>query len=140
MASNSKLFLLLFLFLLAEAEAEARGGFLVGGRRRVENVEDNQEIQELGSYCVREYNRRRQSGRQLVFNGVVAAETQVVSGIKYFLQISAAEADADAHANGSPIKSRRTFEAVAVVKPWIRSKELLHFAPLSPKSSSSSYI
>ncbi|KAL0382867.1 UNVERIFIED_CONTAM: Cysteine proteinase inhibitor B [Sesamum calycinum] len=102
----------------------------VGGRTQVKNVEQNQEIQELGRYCVREYNHQLQlkpnASTALVFSQVVAAETQVVSGIKYYLKISAVTSD------GAPA---RTFDAVVVVKPWVHSKELLNFAPSPPPKS-----
>ncbi|KAK3000364.1 hypothetical protein RJ639_020517 [Escallonia herrerae] len=47
------------------------------------------------------------------------AETQVVSGIKYYLKNSAA----------TPTDAHKIFEAVVVVKPWLHSKQLLHFLP-----------
>ncbi|KAK2966297.1 hypothetical protein RJ640_018108 [Escallonia rubra] len=50
----------------------------------------NREIQELGRYSVKEYNRKRNGGYALKFTEVVEAETQVVSCIKYYLMISAA--------------------------------------------------
>ncbi|KAL0340527.1 UNVERIFIED_CONTAM: Cysteine proteinase inhibitor 5 [Sesamum radiatum] len=77
------LLLLLPFFVMA---AGIRGK--VGGRTQVKNVEQNQEIQELGRFCVREYNHQLQlkpnASTALVFSQVVAAETQVVSGIKYY--------------------------------------------------------
>ncbi|XP_011084146.1 cysteine proteinase inhibitor B [Sesamum indicum] len=102
----------------------------VGGRTQVKNVKQNQEIQELGRYCVGEYNHQLQlkanGSTALVFSQVVAAETQVISGIKYYLKISAVTRD------GAPA---RTFDAVVVVKPWLHSKELLNFAPSPPPKS-----
>ncbi|GFQ03820.1 cysteine proteinase inhibitor 5 [Phtheirospermum japonicum] len=99
--------------------AAAVGG-RVGGRTQVKNVEGNREVQELGRYCVQEYNRQQQQNRLLVFSRVVEAQTQIVSGIKYYLNISA-------RAGGEP----QSFEAVAVVKPWLHSKQLLNFGPSS---------
>ncbi|KAK8478188.1 hypothetical protein V6N13_055086 [Hibiscus sabdariffa] len=112
---------LLFAIALTFRAVEGYGG-MVGGRRQVTDVKTNKEVQELGRFAVEEYNRnhrirRRRSG-ELVFSQVIEAETQVVSGIKYYLTIEAAEN-----------KLSKTFESVVVVKPWLRSKELLHFSP-----------
>ncbi|KAK3031489.1 hypothetical protein RJ639_036003 [Escallonia herrerae] len=63
----------------------------------------NREIQELGRYSVKEYNRKRNSSYGLKFTEVVEAETQVVSGIKYYLKIS----------TGAPTGVPKIFEAVA---------------------------
>lgn len=49
---------------------------------------------------------------------MVAAETQVVSGIKYYLKIEATQ-------HGET----KVFESVVVVKPWLQSKKLLAFTP-----------
>ncbi|KAL6009522.1 hypothetical protein ACLOJK_022751 [Asimina triloba] len=93
-------------------------GRKVGGRSEVKNVESNQEIQSLGRFSVEEYNKRH--GRHLSFSRVFKAERQVVSGIKYFLKIATVASSK----NGG-----EQFDAVVVVKPWIRSKQLLSFAP-----------
>ncbi|XP_075507595.1 cysteine proteinase inhibitor B-like [Primulina tabacum] len=106
-------------------------GEKVGGRREVKNVHSNKQIQDLGRFCVEQYNLKMlqkgingSSGKLLMFSEVVEAETQVVSGIKYYLKISAAP-----HGGGVA----REFEAVVLVKPWMRSKEVLTFDP-SPRS------
>uniref|UniRef100_A0A0E0CC35 Cystatin domain-containing protein n=1 Tax=Oryza meridionalis TaxID=40149 RepID=A0A0E0CC35_9ORYZ len=96
-------------------------GRKVGGRTDVEDVEGNREVQELGLFCVVEHNRRGGSGtrgRGLVFSKVVAAQTQVVSGIKYYLRIAAREAD-----------DELVFDAVVVVKAWVPSREMVSFVP-----------
>lgn len=49
---------------------------------------------------------------------VVAAETQVVAGIKYYLKIEARQ-------HGIT----KVFDSVVVVKPWLQSKQLLNFGP-----------
>ncbi|KAL7145374.1 hypothetical protein ABFS83_07G078700 [Erythranthe nasuta] len=120
---------LLLLAVFTTQPAAAIGG-KVGGRTEVKNVKANKDVQDLGRYCVQEYNRqlqRKSNGtaatKLLVFSQVVAAETQVVSGIKYYLKISAATRGGGAAKN---------FEAVIVVKPWIHSKELVNFAPSTP--------
>ncbi|KAK3034154.1 hypothetical protein RJ639_034650 [Escallonia herrerae] len=110
--------LLICLVALSATPANGLGG-MVGGRSKVEDVKTNREIQELGRYSVKEYNRKRNGGYGLKFAEVVEAEKQVVSGIKYYLKISAA----------TPTGAPKIFEAVVVVKPWLHSKQLLHFSP-----------
>ncbi len=106
--------------------ANGLGGTVVGGRTKVPDVKTNKEIQDLGRYSVKEYNRlqrRRQGsngGGDLKFSEVIAAEKQVVSGTKYYLKVAAFEAS-----SGVP----KTFDAELVVKPWAHSKQLLNFAP-----------
>lgn len=58
---------------------------------------------------------------QVTFVEVVEAQQQVVSGIKYYMKISATQGGDGGHS--------RIFESVVVVKPWLRSKQLLNFAP-----------
>ncbi|XP_057499398.1 cysteine proteinase inhibitor B-like [Actinidia eriantha] len=97
-------------------------GGMVGGRTKVKDVKSNEEVQGLGKYSVEQYNRQKKSNDgDLRFEAVLEAEKQVISGIKYYLKISAASRD------GVP----NTFHAVVVVKPWAHSKELLHFDPWS---------
>ncbi|KAK8703610.1 hypothetical protein V6N13_047260 [Hibiscus sabdariffa] len=100
----------------------------LGGRTPINDVKNNKEVQELGRFSVEEYNRRRQgrlrhngggsSTAALVFSQVVEAEKQVVSGIKYFLKIKAMQGGLT-----------KTFESVVLVKPWVKSKDLLNFSP-----------
>ncbi|XP_057773418.1 cysteine proteinase inhibitor 5 [Salvia miltiorrhiza] len=127
----SPLLLLLLLLLAAAFPRDAAAvGRKVGGRMQVKNVKDNKEVQELGRYCVGEYNRRKAnegSEKLLVFSQVVEAQTQVVSGIKYYLKVLAAKPLA-----GAP----ETFEAVVVVKPWLQSKDLIQFTPSQPPTTS----
>ncbi|CAH9122331.1 unnamed protein product [Cuscuta epithymum] len=120
---------LFLLLILAPPSSAAAAGRKVGGRKEVKDVKSNQEIQELGRYCVREYNKNLHGEAELLsFSEVVAAETQVVSGIKYYLKITAATA-----ANGV----RGYYDAVVVVKPWAaKPKEVLKFAPSSPQGVS----
>ncbi|XP_047948322.1 cysteine proteinase inhibitor B-like [Salvia hispanica] len=124
--SPPRLLLVFVLFAISQHSHAAAVGRKVGGRMQVRNVRDNKEVQELGRYCVREYNDRHihkanGSDKLLVFSQVVEAETQVVSGIKYYLKISAATLG-----GGGP---HETFEAVVLVKPWLHKKDLLDFAP-----------
>ena len=106
----------------------------VGAKTEISDVKTNEEVQELGRFSVEECNRslrrqRRQRqykmmsigdniGGELRFIEVVEAQTQVVSGLKYYLTISATQ-------NGVS----KMFESEVVVKPWVRSKELLNFGP-----------
>ncbi|XP_057950292.1 cysteine proteinase inhibitor 5-like [Malania oleifera] len=118
------------IFVSVLAPVSAAGGSIVGARTELPNVQANEEVQELGRFCVEEYNRRLQesgrvgavSGGVLVFSEVVEAQTQVVSGIKYYLRIAATE-----------VGVKKMFDAVVVEKPWVKSnsKELLDFAPSS---------
>ncbi|KAL6840396.1 hypothetical protein ACP4OV_030206 [Aristida adscensionis] len=109
-----------------ELRPVGRGGYgpgrLVGGWMDVEDVEGNRTVQELGLFCVAEHNRRLGVGgcRLLLFSRVVAAQTQVVSGIMYYLRIAARGGD-DGGAQ------EEAFDAVAVVKPWVPSRELVSF-------------
>ncbi|KAM0013672.1 putative Cystatin domain-containing protein [Helianthus debilis subsp. tardiflorus] len=109
--------ILLSLFLVATA--------IPGGRTKVKNVKKDTEIQQLGSYSVDEYNRLQRTKKtgagagDLKFSQVVAAETQVVAGTKYYLKIEAVT-------KGGKVK---VFDAEVVVQPWKHSKKLLGFKP-----------
>ncbi|KAL5222944.1 hypothetical protein ABZP36_027657 [Zizania latifolia] len=109
---------------------EGRGGAgrMVGGRTDVEDVEGNREVQELGLFCVLEHNRQGSggsggggAGHGLVFSRVVAAQTQVVSGIKYYLRIAARD--------GRDADDVQAFDAVVVVKAWVPSRVMVSFVP-----------
>ncbi|KAJ9555473.1 hypothetical protein OSB04_010087 [Centaurea solstitialis] len=98
-----------------------------GGRKKINDVNTDKDVQELGKYSVDEYNRLQRSrkgsaGDDLKFSKVVAAETQVVSGIKYYLKVEAV----------SKSGVSKVFDAEVVVKPWMKSKQLLNFKPSSP--------
>ncbi|KAI6693904.1 hypothetical protein NL676_021614 [Syzygium grande] len=121
----------LFLITLAALSFLASGGYVgprVGGRTAVPDVKSNEKVQDLGRYSVEEYNRLQRRSRggggggggdgEIVFGAVVGAERQVVAGIKYYLKIEGVQRGA-----------RKVFESVVVVKPWVRSKELLTFGP-----------
>ncbi|PSS23923.1 Cysteine proteinase inhibitor B like [Actinidia chinensis var. chinensis] len=118
----AKLILLVVVLAAVVCCSTAVGG-MVGGRTKVKDVKSNEEVQGLGKYSVEQYNRQKKksNGVDLSFEAVLEAEKQVVSGIKYYLKISAATRD------GVP----KTFDAVVVVKPWAHSKELLNFNPSS---------
>ncbi|KAF5752650.1 Cystatin [Tripterygium wilfordii] len=127
MALRRELYLVSMLFVISIL-SQVRGyrGQLVGGKSEVSDVKTNKEVQSLGRFSVEEYNRLQQQeeekngggSRKLIFTEVVEAQRQVVSGIKYYLKVLAMQ-------NGET----KVFESVVVVKPWLHSKELLHFAP-----------
>lgn len=102
---------------------------LVGGKTEIPNVRTNREVQELGRFSVEEYNNGLKlwgndsdnEREKLSFTEVVEAQQQVVSGLKYYLKISATHRG-----------THKMFSSVVVVKPWLPSKKLLHFAPASP--------
>lgn len=120
--------------LLSEAEGFHYRGRKVGGRTEVKNVSENKEVQDLGRFSVQEFNRRSQiavdggdsTKYSVAFSRVVAAEKQVVAGLKYYLKIETTTWDG----------STRMFDSVVVVKPWLHSKLLLHFAPADSYISS----
>lgn len=96
---------------------------------KIRDVKTNEEVQDLGKFSVEEYNRSlRQGGYggELTFVEVVEAQRQVVSGIKYYLVISATQKGGETN----------TFESAVVVKPWVNSKKLLNFG--RSKSSTTS--
>jgi cystatin-C len=101
-------------------------GRKVGGRSEVKNVEANKEVQELGQFAVREYNRQlgenhTASEKLLSFSQVTEAQRQVVSGLKYYMRIVTHEK--------SKGHGKRVFDAVVVVKPWLSSRLLVSFVP-----------
>ncbi|XP_010522274.1 PREDICTED: cysteine proteinase inhibitor 2-like [Tarenaya hassleriana] len=94
----------------------------VGGKTEIQGVDGNKEVQDLGRYCVEEFNRKEQEKNgnvaPLVFNRVVEARQQVVSGTKYFLKIETTLSD----------RTTKMFNSVVVVKPWLQSRELVDFS------------
>ncbi|EXB87085.1 Cysteine proteinase inhibitor 10 [Morus notabilis] len=131
-SSPAVIFSLLTLLIFSPACGHGRS--LVGGRTAISDVKTNEEVQELGRFSVEEYNRRSQKlirrgnggardgygDGELSFSQVVEAEKQVVSGIKYYLKVSATATETG---------ESRIFDSVVVVKPWLRSRQLLNFAP-----------
>ncbi|KAK1435327.1 hypothetical protein QVD17_01088 [Tagetes erecta] len=111
--------ILIFLFFLSTFMANA----IPGGRTKLKNVETDKEVQALGSYSVDEYNQLQSSHKtgagDLKFSKVIAAETQVVAGTKYYLKI-------EAFTKSGVVK---VFDAEVVVQPWKHSKKLLDFKP-----------
>uniref|UniRef100_N1R280 Cysteine proteinase inhibitor n=1 Tax=Aegilops tauschii TaxID=37682 RepID=N1R280_AEGTA len=116
-------------------QAPAVAGGAVGGRTEIRDVGKNKLVQSLGRFAVSEHNRRLSHGGgpvnngdpvkvQLVFTAVAAAQKQVASGVVYYLKVIARD-----RAGGG---GDRPFDAVVVVKAWIKSKELVSLMP-SPK-------
>ncbi|MED6223546.1 hypothetical protein PIB30_074952 [Stylosanthes scabra] len=116
---------------------------VVGQATEIADVKANKEVQELGKFAVEKYNESLRLWQQIHFNGgdeevqgqeklqfeeVLEAKQQVVSGTKYYLKISAKTKTE----NDVP----KMFSSVVVVKPWLRSKQLVHFRPYSSSSSS----
>lgn len=105
----------------------------MGGRTEIKDVGTNKEVQSLGRFAVAEHNRHLRHGGggaagdpvplQLAFTRVVAAQKQVVAGVAYYLKVIARD-----RAGGGD----RPFDAVVVVKAWLKSKELVSLSP-SPK-------
>ncbi|RCV33140.1 hypothetical protein SETIT_7G058300v2 [Setaria italica] len=125
--------LLLSLLVVATAAADTAAAAVVGGRRDIKDVGSNKLVQSLGQFAVAEHNRhlRRNGGvgtssdpvtALLSFRAVAAAQQQVVAGVAYYLKVIARD-----HGGGD-----RPFDAVVVVKAWLKSKELVSFTP-SPK-------
>lgn len=107
---------LLFLFFVSNCVVNG----IPGGRTKIKDVKTDKEVQELGSYSVDEYNKLQKGGAgNLKFSKVVEAESQVVSGIKYYLKIEAVS-----KSGGSKV-----YDAEVVVKSWMNSKQLLSFKP-----------
>ncbi|CAL1404362.1 unnamed protein product [Linum trigynum] len=124
---------------VAGVDGRRHRGILVGARSEVKDVRTNREIQELGRFSVAEFNFQqqkqrivKQSGgseeeqRLLMFDEVVEAERQVVSGIKYYLKIQTTRSDSN---------RVQVYDAVVVVKPWLDHRQLVHFTPSSPSYS-----
>ncbi|KAG5404132.1 hypothetical protein IGI04_010251 [Brassica rapa subsp. trilocularis] len=111
-----------------------RKSVVLGGKSDVPNVQTNMEVQELGRYCVEQFNLHEQSGKgnvassieravlnPLTFSRVVSAQQQVVAGLKYYLRIEVTQPDG----------TNRMFDSVVVVQPWLHSKTLLGFTPVA---------
>ncbi|KAH1089536.1 hypothetical protein J1N35_016793 [Gossypium stocksii] len=98
---------------------------IMGGTTPVEDVENDKAMQALGRFAVEEHNKNQEKDGNtsdlIKFSKVVGAEKQIVSGIKYFLNIEGME-------NGKS----RVFDSVVLIKPWSKSedKELISFSPI----------
>ncbi|XP_010510121.1 PREDICTED: cysteine proteinase inhibitor 2-like [Camelina sativa] len=141
MAAMSKVSLVLSLLgflviaVMTPSANALRKSLVLGGKSDVANVKANREIQELGRYCVEQFNQRDQSeegkvesiaksdtdmSNPLRFSRVVSAQKQVVAGTKYYLRIEVTQ----------PNGSTRMFDSVVVIQPWLHSKQLLGFTPV----------
>ncbi|XP_031480870.1 cysteine proteinase inhibitor A-like [Nymphaea colorata] len=89
---------------------------LVGGKSDIPNVKSNKEVQDLGSWCVSEYNS--QQHRSLTFKEVTSGQQQVVAGMNYYLHIQTVDGGATKY-----------YDAVVWVRAWLSSKQLLSFQP-----------
>ncbi|KAJ0259919.1 Cysteine proteinase inhibitor 2 [Hirschfeldia incana] len=111
-----------------------RKSVVLGGKSDVPNVQTNMEIQELGRYCVEQFNQMEESEQgnaasiadtavlnPLNFSRVLSAQKQVVAGLKYDLRIEVTQPDG----------TSRMFDSVVVIQPWLHSKKLLGFTPVA---------
>ncbi|KAJ4946667.1 hypothetical protein NE237_005542 [Protea cynaroides] len=129
-------FLLLAFFFCSSSSLNIDKYGMVGGKKEVKDVKNKAEIQDLGRFSVEEYNKNQYRYQQdqgwfsgnggrgrdlsLKFKEVVKAQTQIVSGFKYFLTISV-----------SQDRVSKTYDAIVIMKPWVHSKQLITFAPSS---------
>ncbi|XP_019416780.1 PREDICTED: cysteine proteinase inhibitor B-like [Lupinus angustifolius] len=127
MMANMLITLTTLITLLSILSTQSCGRVLVGGKMEISEVKTNMQVQELGKFSVEEYNKgiimRLNGGdgeEELKFVEVMKAQYQVVAGLKYYLEISAMQ-------NGI----HKVFNSIVVVKPWLHSKNLLNFGPLS---------
>ncbi|XP_039133663.1 cysteine proteinase inhibitor B-like [Dioscorea cayenensis subsp. rotundata] len=111
------------LLLVLCAIASSATASIVGGRTEIKNVKSNKMVQSLGKFAVEEYDKGVKGGSNAAalvsFSSVISAESQVVAGTKYYLKIAAE----DSH------HARKLFDAEVVIKPWLKSKQLLSFKP-----------
>ncbi|BAF14444.1 cysteine proteinase inhibitor 10 precursor [Oryza sativa Japonica Group] len=148
MATSPMLFLVSLLLVLVAAAtgdeaspsnaAAPAAPVLVGGRTEIRDVGSNKAVQSLGRFAVAEHNRRLRHGGsggpadpvpvKLAFARVVEAQKQVVSGVAYYLKVAASARDPR---GGAAAGGDRVFDAVVVVKAWLKSKELVSFTPAS---------
>ncbi|OAY51238.1 hypothetical protein MANES_05G198500v8 [Manihot esculenta] len=97
-----------------------------GGISPVQDVKNNKEVQDLGRFCVEEFNRQllqhsNGGGERLVFSEVVDALEQVVAGVKYYLKIAAWSMEN---------REMAIYDAQVVSAPWkYETGLLLSFQP-----------
>ncbi|CAN6826191.1 hypothetical protein Bca4012_029818 [Brassica carinata] len=123
-------------FLVIAVVTPSAKSTVLGGRSDVGNVRTNMEIQELGRYCVKQFNLQQQSKQgndatnartdtavlsPLKFSRVESAQKQVVAGTKYYLRIAVTQPDG----------TSRMFDSVIVIQPWLFSKKLIEFTPVA---------
>jgi hypothetical protein len=142
MAASAAVISLLLLATVALAAAEtaqpqADPAAATGGRTTIKNADKDKLVLSLCRFAVAEHNRGLSKGGaagngdpvkvRLAFTGVLAAQRQVVSGVAYYLKVLAREP-------GAGVGGDRPFDAVVVVKAWVKpkSKKLVSFMP-SPK-------
>ncbi|PKA57488.1 Cysteine proteinase inhibitor 10 [Apostasia shenzhenica] len=105
-------------------------GRKVGGWTEIPDAGGNREVRDLSRFSVSEYNRvlRGDGDDPVAFSGVLSAHRQVVAGIKYRIRIATVNFRTG---------DSRSFDAVVVVRPWLRSRDpdLLSFTPASPSES-----
>ncbi|CAH9089911.1 unnamed protein product [Cuscuta europaea] len=116
------------LLALAAASLVVMANAQVGGRTEIADAKANKQVQELGKYCVSEYNKGLKEKKlveqgsdsgSITFSEVIKAEKQVVAGMKYYLRITAT----------TSAGATKTFDAEVMVKPRATEKKLVTFAP-----------
>ncbi|XP_013747183.2 cysteine proteinase inhibitor 2-like [Brassica napus] len=124
----------LVIALVTPSANATRKSVVLGGEADIPNVQTNIEIQELGRYCVEQFNLMEESEQgnaesiadtavlnPLNFSRVVSAQKQVVAGLKYDLRIEVIQPDG----------TSRMFDSVVIIQPWLHSKKLLGFTPVA---------
>ncbi|CAN6842946.1 unnamed protein product [Brassica oleracea] len=124
----------LVIAVVAPSANATRKSVVLGGKADIPNVQTNIEIQELGRYCVEQFNLMEESEQgnaesiantavlnPLNFSRVVSAQKQVVAGLKYDLRIEVIQPDG----------TNRMFDSVVIIQPWLHSKKLLGFTPVA---------
>ncbi|GER44893.1 Mo25 family protein [Striga asiatica] len=106
--------ILSFLFVSAAEVASGRGS-LVGGWQQIKDLKDP-EVVKMAKFAVEQHNK--EASTNLSFVDVVNGYSQVVSGIKYRLVLSAVDGGAGAGDPGN-------YTAVVWSKPWQNSAKLL---------------
>ncbi|PIA38365.1 hypothetical protein AQUCO_02800213v1 [Aquilegia coerulea] len=93
-----------------------KSGSLVGGWKPIEDIKDPH-VQELGEFAVSEHNK--EAKKNLKFDQVVRGDTQVVSGLKYRLVVTAKDGSV-----------KNEYEAIVWEKAWLGFKNLTSFKQL----------
>ncbi|CAH8382026.1 unnamed protein product [Eruca vesicaria subsp. sativa] len=124
----------LVIAVLTQSANAIRTPVVLGGKSDIPNVQTNIEIQELGRYCVEQFNLMEESEQgnaasiantavlnPLNFSRVVSAQKQVVAGLEYDLRIEVTQPDG----------TSRMFDSIVFIQPWLHSKKLLGFTPVA---------
>ncbi|CAH2052735.1 unnamed protein product [Thlaspi arvense] len=112
---NSKvIFILLIPLVLLPLYASAAAR--LGGWIPITNIKDPHVVQ-IGEFAVSEYKKQTKSG--LKFDSVVSGESQVFSGLNYWLVVAADDSG-----------TSKNYEAIVWEELWQKSMNLTSFTPL----------